>query len=176
MLRLVYLYPSRDSAGRAIAQKRYLTLTQSEMRGGFRTGDNFTDVKNANPAWRFADGRYNSRDPKRGLVIVDAWGRPLYYDCHTIDPDPRYPTRSKKAVSRTRMTIGSDTVYPAVHNAAGCDIFSCGADGRTTPNNKLDDNQDGKVDKEDDMEYSDTTNNSALSGSAADDINNWGDN
>jgi type II secretory pathway pseudopilin PulG len=179
VLRLMYLYPSRDSASKPIPQKRYLTLKESELRGGFASGATFVAASDANPAWRLEDARYDSRNVRRGLIIVDAWARPLYYDCQTIDPDPRYRTRSKKAQGRSSMSTSTAhtlNIYPAVHNATGCDIFSCGADGRTSWNNKIDDNQNGLVDSDDPQEYYtviDGLNISPLSGEAEDDINNW---
>lgn len=154
VLRLCYLRPQ--------GQKQYLALKRSELRGTV-TRD-YTQPGNAYPYNRFeyaypepAEVPINPDLPVKGQVIVDAWGRPLYYDCHTADP-------TRPTVADLRWPVaGVAAGSVPIRNAKGADIFSCGADGLTTPNNRIDDNQNGTVD----------TDEIALIGQADDDVNNW---
>jgi type II secretory pathway pseudopilin PulG len=165
MLRLLYLYPQ--------GHKQYLSLKQSELRGGFSAS--WVNVASPSAAGRFEFAFPDTADPEKGLIVVDAWGRPLYYDCHTSDPGVtfNYATGGDRSDKR-RPILGN--IYPAVHLAKGADIFSCGADGLTTPNNGIDDNQNGSVDSADSLENYQTIGSlrvSMLAGEADDDINNW---
>ncbi|MEW6359443.1 MAG: type II secretion system protein [Planctomycetota bacterium] len=79
-------------------------------------------------------------------IIVDNWGRPIFYDCHK--PEGK------------RYTPGI-----VAHNINAFDIFSLGADGRTSStSNKIDDDGDGTVDESDEADKL---------GESVDDLNNW---
>ena len=157
VLRLRYLYP--------MGQKQYLgekDLKESEMGGGLTrsyVSANMTlPVALRSAATRFELAYPDQRYPNRGLVVVDAWERPLYYNSNT--PDPTRPTQVDVRWSVAGVTA---TSVP-IRNAKGVDIFSGGEDGRTAPNNSIDDDQNGSVDEAAETNFI---------GEAADDINNW---
>ncbi|NOZ22816.1 MAG: type II secretion system protein [Planctomycetes bacterium] len=79
-------------------------------------------------------------------IIVDSWGRPLFYDCHKPE--------------------GKDYTNGLIHrNVNSFDLFSLGPDGRTSStSNNLDDDGDGTVDESDEGKKL---------GESADDLNNW---
>lgn len=181
ILRLLYLYPPASVAGveSDMPSKQYVKLKESELKGGLTRS--WVDKQSPNPAGRFESAfERDMSKPRKGLVVVDAWGRPLYYDCNTPARGPRLgaaPWPDRDAVIRpdVRMTFMGN-VAPPIHNADGCDIFSCGADGRTSCNNSVDDNQDGRIDGADPLELGAEVGGiriSPLVGMAEDDINNW---
>jgi hypothetical protein len=151
VLRLRYLYPQ--------GQKQYLgekDLKESELGGGFTRS--YVNANRNYEATRFELAYPDQRYPNKGLVVVDAWERPLYYNCNT--PDPTRPT----AVDRRWDVAGVYRTSVPIRNAKGVDIFSGGEDGRTAPNNSIDDDQNGSVDEAAETNFI---------GEAADDINNW---
>ena len=157
VLRLRYLYP--------VGQKQYLgekDLKESELGGAFTrsyvSASTTLPMALRNAATRFELAYPDQASPNKGLVALDAWGRPLYYNSNT--PDPTRPT-----VADVRWAVaGIVATSVPIRNAKGVDIFSCGEDGRTAPNNSLDDDQNGSVDEAAEVNFI---------GEAADDINNW---
>jgi type II secretory pathway pseudopilin PulG len=156
VLRLCYLRPK--------GQKQYLDFKRSDLRGTITR--NYAQPTSAYAANRFeyaypepAEVPINPDLPVKGQVVVDAWGRPLYYDCHTGDP-------TRPTVADYRWSVaGVAAASVPIRNAKGADIFSCGSDGLTAPNNRIDDNQNQSVDESTEW---------TLIGEADDDINNWG--
>ena len=159
ILRLLYLYPA--------GQKQYVNMKASELAGNITS--NYTNRNARNAAYRCLNALPEAGKEK-GLVAVDAWGRPLYYDCHTPDPGPNNVWTAARADVRWRIRgVGSDPEMP-VRNAKGVDIFSCGPDGLTSTCNSIDDNQNGAID---DSSASNVNAENWLIGEDRDDINNW---
>lgn len=88
----------------------------------------------------------NGENPTSRCIVVDSWGHPLFYDCHK-------PEGKRYALGRVMFNINA------------FDLFSLGADGRTSStNNHIDDDGDGTTDESDEGDKV---------GQSVDDINNW---
>ncbi len=158
MLRLLYLYPE--------GQKQYLTVKESETYPPAQVLD-YSSVT----AGSF-EGTRSSNSPKP-YILLDGWGRPMYYYCRTTDPivDPKSGTAFRRStypygrLNNTARISGRAGVTLPARNAKGGDLFSCGTDGLTSINNRTDDDMNGAVDDAPELN---------MLGEAADDVNNWG--